>query len=239
MCIPALSASLLQRQPGCSHLSLILQSRVLQRKDSNTTLDNIPLHIPEEYKLKSKLFLLQRNISNPNHPSTTMSFGFGVGDFLALGKLVWDVYSAYADAPEQFRNFSQEILLVHVVFGKVEDQLRIQGFGNSALGNNTSTWTISVKDADGLKILHGGLRTTMEELDALLKKYHSLSENHSICFDRLKWGQEDLVQLRGKLRSNLNLLNTFNSSLAKYVYSSSRVLYCSYSVIIFPRPADS
>ena len=29
-----------------------------------------------------------------------MSFGFGVSDFLAVGKLVLDVYSAYADAPE-------------------------------------------------------------------------------------------------------------------------------------------
>ena len=154
-----------------------------------------------------------------------MNFGFGVGDFLAVGKLVWDVYSAYADAPEQFRNFSHEILSVHVVFGKVEDQLCIQGFGNSAFGNNSSTWAISAKDAGDLKILHCGLKTTMEELDALLKKYNSLSENHSISFDRLKWGQEDLVQLRDKLHSNLTLLNTFNSSLAKYVYSSSRALY--------------
>ena len=48
------------------------------------------------------------NDPNPNDPSpsTTMSFGVGVGDFLAAGRLVWDVYSAYADAPEQFHNFS-------------------------------------------------------------------------------------------------------------------------------------
>jgi len=146
--------------------------------------------------------------SNPKYPNATgtMSFGFGVGDFLAVGKLVWDVYRAYADAPEQFRNFSQEILSLHVVLGKVEEQLY-------------NTTTFSRQDTDNLRILYHGLKTTMEALDALLKKYQRLSENRyrSRSFDRLKWGQEDFVGLREKLRSNITLLTAFNSSLAKYV----------------------
>ena len=133
-----------------------------------------------------------------------MSFGFGVGDFITVGKLVWDVYSAYADAPEQFRNFSQEIMSLHVVFQQLEDQLH-------------KTTTFSAKDTQNLKTLHDGLKGIMEELDALLKKYQSLSDNHSVSFDRLKWGQEDLVGLRDRLRSNITLLTTFNGSLAKYV----------------------
>ena len=141
----------------------------------------------------------------PSYSNHKMSFGFGIGDFLGVGKLVWDVYRAYADAPEQFRNFSKEILSLHVVFGKVEDQLRSQGHA------------LRAKDTDDLKILHDGLKTVMEELDDLLKKYQSLSENPSISFDRVKWGQEDLVGLRDKLRSNVTLLTTFNSALAKYV----------------------
>ena len=77
--------------------------------------------------------------------------------------------------------------------------------------------TLSMKDRNDLKILYDGLKGIMEELDALLKKYQRLSENHSISFDRLKWGQEDLVGLRERLRSNITLLTTFNASLAKYV----------------------
>ena len=58
-----------------------------------------------------------------------MSFGFGIGDFLAVGKLVWSVYRAYADAPEKFRDISQEILSLHIIIQKVEDQLpRYFGF---------------------------------------------------------------------------------------------------------------
>ena len=68
----------------------------------------------------------------PNTPIyTTMSFGYGAGDIVAIGTLVWNVYSAYAGAPEQFRNFSQEILSLHVVVKKVEDQLGMSGSGRT------------------------------------------------------------------------------------------------------------
>ena len=144
-----------------------------------------------------------------------MSFGFGVGDFLAVGKLVLDVYRAYADAPEQFHDFSQEILSLHIVIQQVEDQLDIPGSGGVA--------SLGAKAKNDVEILCGGLQAIMKELGDLLKKYQSLSENHSISFDRLRWGQEDLVRLRDKLRSNLALLTTFNSSLAKYAIHS-RVL---------------
>ena len=150
-----------------------------------------------------------------------MSFGFGVGDFLAVGKLVWDVYRAYADAPEQFRNVSQEILSLHVVFGKVENQLYNQGYA------------LSAKDNDDLRILYDGLKMVMDELDDLLKKYQSLAENRSISLDRVKWGQDDLVGLRNKLQSNVILLTAFNSSLAKYVLFvfSLYICWCIYITI--------
>ena len=132
-----------------------------------------------------------------------MSFGFGVGDFLSVGKMVWDVYSSYADAPEQFRNFSQEILSLHAVFEQVEEQLH-------------DTTTLSTKNTNNLKTLYDGLKGIMEELDDLLKKYKSLESTGNLI-DQLKWGQEGLVGLRERLRSNINLLTTFNASLAKYV----------------------
>ena len=129
--------------------------------------------------------------------------GFRVSDFLSVGKLVWDVYSAYADAPKQFRDFSQEILPLHAVFEQVEEHLH-------------NTTTLSRKNTNNLKTLYDGLKGIMEELDNLLKKYKSW-ELTSYLFHRLKWGQEDLVGLRERLRSNITLLTTFNASLAKYV----------------------
>ena len=148
-----------------------------------------------------------------------MSFGYGVGDFLAVGKLLWDVYSAYAGAPEQFRNFSQEILSLHVVFKTVEDQLRNRGSGDNTL-------TLSAQATDDLKILHNGLQTIVTELDALLKKYQSLKEDRSISFDRLKWGKEDLAEFRQRIIIHVGLLTAFNTSLTWCVNISIYIPNC-------------
>ncbi|RPB18755.1 hypothetical protein L211DRAFT_795784 [Terfezia boudieri ATCC MYA-4762] len=146
-----------------------------------------------------------------------MSFGFSVGDFLGVGTLVWNVYSAYAGAPEQFRNFSQEILSLHVVCKQIEDQLCNQGYRN-----NSST--LSAKYTDDLKVLYDGLQNIMKELDALLQKYQSLTENHSLSFDRLRWGQEDLAEFRERIIMHVGLLTAFNTSLTAYVFNRFRSL---------------
>jgi len=153
-----------------------------------------------------------------------MSFGYSVDDFLGVGTLVWNVYSSYAGAPEQFRSFSQEILSLHVVSKKVEDQLRNQGSGNTTL-------MLSAKDTDDLKILHDGLQTIMKELDALLQKYRGLTENRSVSFDRLRWGQEDLVGFRERILIHVGILSAFNTSLTSYVHPPFRFLTLSYSTI--------
>ena len=54
-------------------------------------------------------------------------FVFGVGDFLAVVTLVWNVYRVYGGAPQQFRDFSEQILSLHAVIGKVEDEQGILG----------------------------------------------------------------------------------------------------------------
>lgn len=132
---------------------------------------------------------------------------------LKVGELVRNVYRAYAGAPEQFRDFSREILSLQVVVGKVEDQLL----------NQLQKYELSVKDTGDLKTLYDELKSTMEGLDALLKKYQNLAENPSISFDRVRWGQEDLAGLRDKVRSNITLVTAFNASLTKYVYSASHI----------------
>ena len=50
-----------------------------------------------------------------------MSFGYGVGDFIAVSKLAWDVYTAYKDAPEDFRNISDEIKSLHIIVNRDKD----------------------------------------------------------------------------------------------------------------------
>jgi len=44
-----------------------------------------------------------------------MSFGYGVGDILAISKLARDVYNVYKDALGDFRNISDEIKSLHII----------------------------------------------------------------------------------------------------------------------------
>ena len=154
------------------------------------------------------------NDPNPNDPSpsTTMSFGFGVGDFLAAGRLVWDVYSAYADAPEKFHNFSQEILALHVVVRKVEDLLglsdpdggsQLPAVGSSSGSQPPIVSTLSTKYKEDLMILYDQLQAIMKDLVG--KKYKHLQSSRN-PIDRFKWRQVDLVGLMDKLRSKISLL---------------------------------
>lgn len=58
-------------------------------------------------------------ISNDSHAiKATMSFGFGVGDFLATIKLANKVRTRFVDAPEQFKAVSKEWVLLSIVFSK-------------------------------------------------------------------------------------------------------------------------
>lgn len=49
-----------------------------------------------------------------------MSFDYSLGDFVALGELTWKIYKACQNAPEGFKNISQEVLSSHVVIKEVE-----------------------------------------------------------------------------------------------------------------------
>ena len=87
-------------------------------------------------------------------------FGFGVIDIIVVGSVVRNVYATYAGAPKQFRNLSQEILSLHVVVGKIEDQLGIWGSGGAAgLAGCGGLSSLSTKTGNDLKILYDDLRT--------------------------------------------------------------------------------
>ena len=52
-----------------------------------------------------------------------MSFGYSVGDFIAVGQLAWTVYKSCRDAPESFNNISVEVLSLHALLKEVEEMI--------------------------------------------------------------------------------------------------------------------
>jgi len=203
---------------------------------STVSLTDVPVQrtVPSVFcgKFQNSLSPVVREYGNPKVTvlatliHTAMSFGFKVRDILAVGTLVRNVYTAYAGAPEQFQNLSQEVLSLHVAARKVEDQLGISGYAETGVGSATVTrqpdsggiGNLSRKDKDDLRMLYDGLQTLMKEMDDLLKKSQN-SALHGNPIDRLRCGQEDLAELRDKVRSNITLLTAFNMRLAECVLS--------------------
>ena len=127
-----------------------------------------------------------------------MSFGWGVGDILVISRLAVKVYTAYKDAPDDYKHISNEVK-------------SLQNIVNKALRHFQSTALSSDIQQEGQDILKGS-QDVLEDLNSLIEKYHSLSSanlNTSQIFKRVKLGTEDIATLRIRLISNTGLLNGF------------------------------
>jgi hypothetical protein len=124
-----------------------------------------------------------------------MSFGYGIGDCVALGQLAWRVYKSYKDAPEHFKNISLEVLSLHAVLREVEE--------------NISAQTLPVTRQANLQTIGDGCRNVLEDLQSLVDRYESLGTQSKRTWDRMKWGHESIAELRSRLTSNTVLLTAF------------------------------
>jgi hypothetical protein len=124
-----------------------------------------------------------------------MSFGNSTGEIVALGQLAWKVYKSCKDAPESFKNISQEALSLHALLLE--------------LGENLPAQTLSSTRQARLKTIGDGCRSVLEELQSLVHKYESLGTQSKRTWDRVKWGYNDIADLRSRLSSNVLLLTAF------------------------------
>ena len=130
-----------------------------------------------------------------------MNFQLGVGDILELSRLAWDVYTmftAYKDAPEDFRNISDEIKSLHIIVDRNKDK-----FQNKTLNSN---------EQEQLREILQGCTNVLRDLDKLRTNYMSLgsAQGSSLqAIDHIKWSQENIAELRARLMVNIMLLNTF------------------------------
>lgn len=118
-----------------------------------------------------------------------------MGDFAALGQLAWKIYRACKDAPESFKNISQEVSSLHLVLKEVEETY--------------SDETLPDAQQSHLQTIGDGCRAVLEDLQTILDKYNSLGSKTKRTWDRLGWGSRDIVELRSRLISNTVLLTTF------------------------------
>ena len=130
-----------------------------------------------------------------------------MGDIMAISGLALRVYTAYKDAPDDYRNISDEVKSLHIIINRVA-----RHFESITLSSQIQQ--------EGKEVLEG-CQNVLKDLDALIEKYNALaSANTSQVFRRIKLGTEDIVTLRARLTSNTILLNSFIQRLdiATYYY---------------------
>ncbi|KAH8589200.1 hypothetical protein B0O99DRAFT_692766 [Bisporella sp. PMI_857] len=126
---------------------------------------------------------------------------FGVGDIVVLGTLTWKLYKNCKDSSAEFKRISSEVASLHVVIKETEEHIKeSQGLGPS-------------RDAR-LTILIDGCKEVLVDLEKLLNNYESLGTQAQRTWDRMRWGLEELADVRSRIISNTTLLTAFNSSLA-------------------------
>ncbi|KAI8712989.1 NACHT domain-containing protein [Fusarium sp. LHS14.1] len=131
-----------------------------------------------------------------------MSFGFGVGDFIAVLELVNKVRKDFQSAPSQFQDISNEVKSLSIVLSDVEV-------------------TVSETELDefqrlDLQHLVSSCRDVLETLEETLGKYRDLHPGNGKLrsrgkkvWKRVNWEPDDIREQRERITLNTTLLNTF------------------------------
>ena len=130
-----------------------------------------------------------------------MSFGFSVGDFVAVPTLAWQVYKSCKDSSDDFKAVANDVVSLHIVLKEVEEQLKDQDLDEARQAR--------------LAQLSKNSHRVLTDLETLLNRYDNLSTQSQWTWDRMRWGFEDVNQIRLKLANATALLTAFNTSLVK------------------------
>lgn len=145
--------------------------------------------------------------------------GYGIGDLIAVSQLARSVYQSCKAAPKDFSDIAMEVNGLRIVLEET-DSLAADLDVSDAFGQDKK---------EKLRELSEGCRGVLTDLDALVGKFGSLGgkgrglgARGSRAFDRFRWTQGDVVAMRGRLVSNVNLLTDFKTSIQAWVFISSK-----------------
>ncbi|KAG4436812.1 hypothetical protein IFR05_007702 [Cadophora sp. M221] len=134
-----------------------------------------------------------------------MSFGFSVGDFIAVGRLVLNLYNACKDAPGEFREINGELSSLHIILCDLAEQ---------ALDPTSLLIRRGENRGPEWRQIRSNLETTLCELQDLVDRYRTMGRS---AWRRVRLASENLSELRAKLGFHLGVINTDDSVSWKQV----------------------
>ncbi|KGO62622.1 hypothetical protein PEX2_046480 [Penicillium expansum] len=137
-----------------------------------------------------------------------MSFGFGIGDFLAIIQLANKTRKAFVDAPAQFKSISDEVRSLSLVLQDVEIDI--------------SAKELSSQQQAELQEISTGCNEVLADTLKKIEDYTELSTRNDAkrniakrVWKRLKWEPSDVQELRLLIGTNIALLTAFNGQILK------------------------
>ncbi len=165
-----------------------------------------------------------------------MSFGWAIGDLLAVTRLAWDLYhNCYLvarEAPDEFRQLVNELASLQGVLRTLRDDVTSDKSFLERLGENRK---------QTLERCLTGCYETLRKLQALVVKYRKLGIGDGLQFWRkIKWvsQQTEIADLKFKVMVHTCNLSLCMSTIGKYVHSVSQVRSydsCAYNGVEAPR----
>ncbi|OJI79444.1 hypothetical protein ASPTUDRAFT_130991 [Aspergillus tubingensis CBS 134.48] len=146
-----------------------------------------------------------------------MSFGYGVGDFLAVVKLAKAIKVRFVSAPDQFRHISEASKTLCNVLRDIKDiyeQAELDTQQEKRLDE------ISRSCRSGLNELLGKL----DEYQELDHRTNSLGGTCRRVWKRLKWDQAEMDEICQRIQSNVQIFNLFSTSLTSQVAFTTKEL---------------
>jgi Hsp70 protein len=133
-----------------------------------------------------------------------MSFGFAIGDFVALGKLAWGLYKQCKGASAEFAEICNEVLSIHTALRELEDEAQNEdSILNRAGGGRQKELNNIVQNCT----------EALRQLESLVTRYRSLGTSQKKVWDRIKFGDEGIQVIRNKLVLHTSTLTLFLTSL--------------------------
>ncbi|PYH66772.1 uncharacterized protein BO88DRAFT_392289 [Aspergillus vadensis CBS 113365] len=139
-----------------------------------------------------------------------MSFGYGVGDFLAVVKLAKAIRVRFVSAPDQFRHISEASKTLCNVLRDIKDI-----YEQAELDS---------QQEKHLDEISRSCRSGLNELLSKLDKYQELDPGTNslggTCrrvWKRLKWDQAEMAEICQRIQSNVQIFNLFSTSLTSQV----------------------
>ncbi|GAB1314608.1 Potassium channel AKT1 [Madurella fahalii] len=129
-----------------------------------------------------------------------MSFGVGVGDLALVARSAWRLYKACKESSEDFARLSTELLSLHAVLNETHEFL----IDNPKLDTSRR---------HRLSMLCDQCNAALEGLDSIVARYESLGTQAQRTWDRMRFGLNDLSDVRERLVSSVTLLTAFNTAM--------------------------